>query len=223
MGHERTQNPSLAAAALLKSSLGRRKLGSVLKGLRRRRRSFYRGNPVPALAVAALSKVGFLKGLGKTPSEKRAGKVASALISSAVQGNLTAAKAIEARQSIGIMKERSVWQAAWAQVPTKIKALLKKYAELVPGVDHSTPETAAQEALARAVDANELEDQAREEMASARRERGAASAASAAAAERREARLTELGVGVAGAIARGARRQPRRRRKRRSSGRAFSF
>lgn len=223
MGKERTHNPSPAAAAILKRGLGGKRAKRAATFLGKRRRRFHRGNPAPAAIAAIAAKIPGVSGLFKTPSEKRAAAVAGALVSSAADGNLTAAKAIEARTAIGIMKERAVWQAAWAQVPKKIKDLLKKYAELVPGVDHTKPETAAQEALARAVDANELEEAAAAEARSSRAERTAAARETAASRERGQQRLTELGVAGLQAFA-GRGRRPRSRRRRRSStGRAIRF
>lgn len=224
LGNERTTNPTPAALFALGKHFGKKRVRRVARALARRRRSFHRGNPAPALIASLASKLP-LGGLLKTPSEKRAAKIAGAVVASAVSGNLTAAKAIEARTAIGIAKERAVWQSAWAQVPKRVKDLLKKYGELVPGVDHSTPELAAQEALARPVDANELEEAAAEERRAVRAEAAAGRRESAAAAERRESRLTELGVAGLGALARGGRRRTTRKRRRKSGsrGRSFSF
>lgn len=225
-----SQNPTLAAKMLLglqRRGGGARRRSPFAKGLaraRRLRRSFFRGNPAPAVVAALAGKLpGFARGLFKTPSEKRAGAIAGSLVASAVAGNLTAAKAIDERQEIGIAKERAVWRRAWTQVPAKIKQLLKQYGELVPGVDHSTPETAGETALARAVDVNELEDQAAEAARMVREERAAGRRETSAAAERREARLTELGLGIGQALAGRGRRPAKRRKKRRTTGRRISL
>lgn len=223
---EPSKNPTLAAAMLLRRGFGRKRVARAVKALSRVRRRFHRGNPLPAAAaLAAASKLG-LGGLFKTPSEKRAGKVVGAVVASAVNGNLTAAKAILERTEIGISKERAVWRSAWAQVPQKVKTLLKQYGELVPGVDHTNPETAAETALSRAVDANELERAAEEEAAQLKSERAAAARERAAAGERREARLLDVGGQIGAAIlGRGRSRRRRTTRRRRSSprGRSFSF
>lgn len=228
MGAERTQNPSLAATALLKRGLGKGKFKRAVHGLRRRRRSFHRGNPLPAALIAGVaSKIPGLKSILKTGSEKRAGGVAGQLVSAAVNGNLTAAKAIMERTMIGIMKERAVWKRAAAQIPPNILELVNKYAEEIPGVDHSTPESAANDALSRPVDGLKLEKAARdaaEEAAAAQRsKRESAAAARAAAAERREARITELGAAGLSALAGRSRRPARRRKKRRTTGRRVSL
>jgi hypothetical protein len=223
MGGERTHNPSPAASALLLRKFGKRRVKRAVSFLGKRRRSFHRGNPLPA-AIALATKIPGLGGLLKTPSEKRAAKIVGAVVASAVSGNLTAAKAIDERTSIGIVKERAVWRAAWAQVPKKIKDLLKKYAELVPGVDHTSPETAADSALSRAVDANELEAAAREEGRMSKAERAAAAREERAARGVTQGRLTELGVAGLQALAgRGRRLSGTRRRRRRSTGRSIRF
>jgi len=224
VGRERTHNPSPAAAALIGRALGRKRTKRAVSFLGKRRRRFHRGNPLPAAVSLIAAKIPGLGGLLKTPSEKRAAKVVGAVVASAVSGNLTAAKAIMERTDLGIRKERAVWNAAWAQVPKKIKDLLKKYAELVPGVDHSNPESAAESALSRALDVNELEEAAAEEQRLSKSERAAAARESLAARERGQARLTELGVaGLQAFAGRGRRPSTRRRKRRRTSGRAFSF
>lgn len=218
MGRERTHNPSPAAASIIRQAIGKRKTKAAVKFHRKLRRRFFRGNPAPAAVIAVASKIPGLGGVFKTPSEKRAGKVAGSLVASAVSGNLTAAKAIEERQEIGIQKERTVWRSAWAQVPAKIKKQLKQYAELVPGVDHSSPESAADSALSRAVDVNELEEAAEQAAREVREQRAAGARETAAARERRESRFTELGVaGLQAFAGRGRRPRTRRRKRRRAS------
>ena len=124
----------------------------------------------------------------------------------------------------GIEKERAVWRQALAQLPPQILALVAKYADQIPGVDHSSPEAAAASALASPVDGNALEAEAR----AARGAIGSAAARRAAQAEAKQERREALLAGVGGQIGsallgrgRGLRRPARRRR--RSSGRAFSF
>ncbi len=210
LGHQtRTMNPSIAARSLL----GRRVTEGAFRRLRGRRR-FYRENPAPALVAAIAGKIGGR--LFKVPSEQKAAKVAGAAVSSAVNGNLTAAKMIFDRQTIGIAKERAIWVAAWGQVPKSIKDAVKKYSEIIPGVDQSRPELAVQSALARAVDLNDIKQQEREQLEAVKAERRGAAASAAAASERREARFTELGAAGLQALARGGRRRGTRRRRRRS-------
>lgn len=217
MGAERTSNPTPAAYELLKSKLGPRRVKAAVKRAGRRR-SFFRGNPIPA-AVGIIANFAGLGGRFKTPSEKRAAGVAGQLVNAAVQGNLTAAKAILERTEIGIQKERKVWRAAAAQIPPTILALVKKYEEKIPGVDHSTPEAAGETALARAVNGLELEHDAAEaaEAARAKVQAAAAGRRSAAAAERAQTLGVVQSLGTAGlqALAQRGRslRQPSRRRR----------
>lgn len=221
MGKERTHNPSPAAAALLRRGLGGKRAKRATAFLGKRRRRFHRGNPAPAIVAAVAEKIGGK--LFKTPSEKRAAKVAGSLVASAVSGNLTAAKAIEERQEFGIAKERSVWRSAWAQVPAKIKQQLKQFMELVPGVDHTSPETAAESALSRAVDVNELVEAAEEKAAEVRAERAATARERQAARERTIGTAADVAVAGLQAFAGRGRRRSTRRRKRRGTSRRISF
>lgn len=223
MGTERTHNPSPAASSLLKLGIGKRRLKKATGRLTRFRRRFHRGNPAPAAVLAVAAKIPGLKSILKTPSEKRAAKVAGSLVAAAVSGNLTAAKAIEERQEIGIQKERTVWRSAWSQVPKKIKDQLKKYAELVPGVDHTNPESAAQSALSRAVDVNELEEAAEEAAREVREARAASARETRASRERVLSTVADVGVAGLQAFAGRGRRRSTRRKRRRSSSRTISF
>jgi len=216
VGAERTMNPTPAAYELLRGKFGARRVQLAVKRAGRRR-PFFRGNPIPAVAAILADKLG-LGGRFKTPSEKRAGGVAAQLVNAAVQGNLTAAKAIIERTEIGIQKERKVWRAAAAQIPPTILALVKKYADKIPGVDHSTPEAAGETALSRAVNGLELEHDAAAaaEAAQAKVQAAAAGRRAAATRERTETLATVQSLGVAGlqALAQRGRslQQPRRRR-----------
>jgi len=212
-----THNPGPAAASLLGRARGKRAVRRAVRRVGRLRRSFHRGNPLPAVIGAVLSAKGLVGKLGgrfKTPSEARAGGAAQQLVAAAVAGNLTAAKAIAERTEIGIQKERAVWRKAFTQVPASIVALVKKYEMQIPGVDHSTPEAAAESALARAVDGLALEAMARGEAAT----RGSAAerraALAEAKAERREERITGVaGLAAQALLGRGRRRGPTRRRR----------
>lgn len=57
MGPERTMNPSPAATAILKQKLGAKAVARAVKKAGKRRKSFHRGNPLPA-AIALLAKGG---------------------------------------------------------------------------------------------------------------------------------------------------------------------
>jgi hypothetical protein len=167
--------------------------------------------------LGGIPGLGGLGGRFRAPSEKRAKRVVGPVVASANAGNLTAVKAIEHRSQpgFGIAKERAVWQAAWTQVPKKLKDLLKKYADLVPDADHTNPETAAATALSLAVDVNELEEAAREETRASKAERAAIAREERAA--RQQTLGTLAGVAEAGLTAFGRRslRRPTRRRTRR--------
>lgn len=220
MGYEPTMNPTPAAMFLLKKGLGAPRVAQAIRTIIKRRRSAHKGNPLPALIGAqVLGHIPGVKNLFKTPSEKRAAAVAGQLVASANQGNLTAAKAIMERMVIGIQKERAIWTAAAAQIPKNIKDLVKKYQDVIPGVDHSSPESAAQSALASAVNGLELEASARTAAATAATQSRASRAASAATS--RQDRMTMMGLGAdvlgkaASALGRGGRsRRPVRRRRR---------
>jgi hypothetical protein len=110
--------------------------------------------PVPIVAVGGALKVAsgvvdIVGAFGKTPSEKRAGKVVGGVLSSALQGNLTAVKCIRDRTTFGISAERAVWNTALQQIPRELLDQAVKYAAQIPAVDHSTPESAASTAIAR--------------------------------------------------------------------------
>lgn len=225
MGNERTHNPSPAAAAILLKSRGKRRVGLAIRRAGRLRRSAHRGNPLPAVLGVLGGLGGKLGGRFKTPSEKRAGSVAGRLVDAAVRGNLTAAKAIAERTEIGIQKERAVWRKAFQQIPPNIIELVKKYNEQIPGVDHSSPEAAADSAISRAVDGLQLEAAAQAELKATRAAGSAAAARRQAAAEARsatrEAQLTSIaGAGLQALAGRG-RRPAQRRRKRRKTPRLY--
>ncbi len=214
VGAERTANPTPAAAFLLGKRLGRaRKAARGIPAFRLRRRRTT-SNPLPAVAAVLASKLGGLGGRFRAPSEKRAAGAATQLVAAAVAGNLTAAKTIAERVQIGIAKERAVWRRALAQVPARILQLVQRYAAEIPGADQSSPEAAAESAIARAVDASALEAQS----AAARGAISSAAARRAAQAEAKQARREELLAGVGGQIGsallgrgRSLRRRPRRR------------
>lgn len=141
-----TMNPSIAAHSLL----GRDRVTRASRKLKTyRRRKAFKNNPFPAL-LGAVSLFKGLSGRFKSPSDKRAAKVAPQLVAAAIQGNLTAAKTISDRTQVaGIVKERAVWEQALSQVPQRILQLISKYEKQIPGVDNSSPENAARDALSR--------------------------------------------------------------------------
>jgi hypothetical protein len=112
--------------------------------------------PLPFLAAGAgkiisehIGDIPLLGGLAKRlrkPSERRAADVAGPVLASALDGNLTAVRAIARRTQFGIQKERDVWTRLINQIPLRLvqQAMAD---EDVPEVDHSTPESAAREAL----------------------------------------------------------------------------
>jgi len=206
IGKERTGNPTVQAASLL----GKRAVRATVRRLKRR--ASHRWNPVPAvvatIAPNLLSKIPGLSGLLKKPSQARAGPVANALVNAAVAGNLTAAKAIKDRTTFGISKERAVWAAAAARIPPTIWTLVKKYDTQIPGVDHSTPESAGESALANPVDGKELEaaEVTAREAETAKAEarvsaRRGAARAQQAAQEARESRFIEAGTRIGESLA----------------------
>jgi hypothetical protein len=148
LGHETdTMNPSIAA----KSLLGR---VAVAKAKRRFKwkRQFHREN----LSLGSIGSLvpggglfgGLLGGLGgrfRAPSEKRAARVAPAVIQAANAGNLVAVKGIihRAQPGFGIAKERAVWQSALAQVKPQLVALAQKNDKNIPEADHKNPEAFA--------------------------------------------------------------------------------
>lgn len=83
-----------------------------------------------------------------TPSQNRASAVIGKVIASANAGNLTAAKCIQERTGIGISKERAVWSDGLSKVSAGVLANVEKYAGQIPPVDHTSPESAADSALA---------------------------------------------------------------------------
>lgn len=138
-------NPTIAGRYLLGEKRTRAAERKLTRG---RRRTGKRYNPAPALA-SLLGGVLKLPKFLKQPSEKRAAAVAPSLVQSAVQGNLTAVRAIRERSTFGIAKERAVWAGALAQIPPALLELERKHAAQIPGIDHKGPETAAQTAAAR--------------------------------------------------------------------------
>jgi hypothetical protein len=106
---------------------------------------------LPILAVSA--GAGILKGITKTPSEKRAAKVLPAVVASAMGGNLTALKAMKDRSTFGISKERAVWLGGYNKVASArpdLVAALAANLRFIPRIDNSTPESAASSAIANA-------------------------------------------------------------------------
>jgi len=228
VGTERTHNPSPAAASLLRKGLGRRLFRKAKSVHGKRRRRFHRGNPAPAAVASIASSLAGSLGLGgifKKPSEKRAAAVAGAVVASAIGGNLTAARAIfeRSRPTFGIAKERAVWAAAWAQIPKHVKDALTKYAEAVPGVDHTNPETAAASALSSPVELGAIEAAAAEASRMSKAERAAAAREERASRERTLGTLADVGVAGLQAFAGRGRRPRSRRRRRRSTGRRISL
>lgn len=88
----------------------------------------------------------------KEPSEKKAARVLPSVVQSALSGNLTAWKCLDERRTrAGIVKEREVWIAGWQQVATARPDLLATYEankDKIPAINHTSPEAAAQSALA---------------------------------------------------------------------------
>lgn len=221
---EKSQNPTLAASALLRS-LGKRRVTRALRRVSKIRRRFHKGNPAPALVAALGGKI--FSGLGKrfrASSDKRAQGIAAGLVIAANQGNLTAARGLIERAAVPMnAKEKAVWAAAAGQLAPKIRASVGKYAELIPAADQSGPEQFAASVMAQPVSLTDIEAQAREELAARRSESSAATARREAAAERREARLLDVGGQIGAAVLGRSRRPSSRRRRRRSSARRFSF
>jgi hypothetical protein len=220
---QKSQNPTLAAAALLKAGLGKRRTQRAFQraGFRRR---FHKGNPAPAIVAALASKIPGIGNIFKKPSEARARAVAPAVIQAANAGNLVAARGLIDRAAKPmIAKEHVVWAAALAQLSAKIRGAVMKYADLIPAADQSNPENFAASVLsAPPVDLSELEAQAAEAARETKAERAAAAAS--ARAERRATIGTLADVGVAGLQAFAGRgRRPRSRRRRRSTGRRISL
>lgn len=111
---------------------------------------------------ASKGAFGALRRLTVKPSEKRAAGPSQQLVTSANNGNVTAAAAILYRTGIGIAKERAVWQAALQRVSSDMVMLGQRYArQLLPLVDHSGPESAARTALANVRDAASFASQTR--------------------------------------------------------------
>lgn len=150
VGREPTMNPSPGAAYLLGIGVERPRVHQTgiarrqLEGKRRTRTA----NPLPA-ALSVLGSIIKTPKFLKKPSEQRAAAVAPQLVTAAVQGNLTAAKAIMDRSTFGIQAERNVWLQALTQLPPNIINAVKDNANRIPVVDHKGPETAATTALAR--------------------------------------------------------------------------
>lgn len=159
MGHERTHNPSPAAASML----GKRAVRTAKRKLKRvGRKRAHKGNPSPAVVSSLAGLIpggslvsGLLGGLGgrfRSPSEVRAAKVAPAVVQAANSGNLTAAAGlIERAARPMIAKEHAVWQAAAAQLSPAIVAAVKTHMKSIPAADQSGPEQFAASVLASPV------------------------------------------------------------------------
>jgi hypothetical protein len=218
---QKSHNPTLAATALLRAGLGKRRTRRAIQraGFRRR---FHKGNPAPAIVAALASKIPGIGNIFKKPSEVRAKAVAPAVIQAANAGNLVAARGLIDRAAKPmIAKEKSVWTAALAQLSAKIRGAVMKYADLIPAADQGNPESFAASVLsAPPVDLGELEERAAEAARETKAERAAAAAT--ARAERRATLGTIADVGVAGLQAFAGRgRRPRSRRRRGSRGRTI--
>jgi hypothetical protein len=160
MGHERTHNPSPAAASML----GKKRVKAAkAKARKLGRRKRHRGNPsaaevaslVPIPGLGALT--GLLGGLGgrfRKPSEVRAAALAPSIIQAANAGNLTAAAGLIERASRPmIAKEHAVWQAAAAQLSPAIVAQVKAHMKSIPAANQANPEAFAQSVMASPVQA----------------------------------------------------------------------
>jgi len=201
---------------------GARRARLAIRKARKFRRPFYRGNPVPALVAGLASKL--VGGLFKAPSEKRAAKVAPAVILAANAGNLTAVAGLLERAAKPMRpKESLVWKLAAAQLSARVKKAAMDYATLIPPADQSNPENFAASVLAQPVSLAELEAQAKEARAAAGSAAERRAARAAAASDIQAGRLTELGVAGLQALAGRGRRPATRRRRRSTKGRAFSF
>jgi len=150
MGYERTHNPSPAAAAIL----GKRRTKLARRKAHRIRRRAHKGNPLPAVAAILTSGLlGKLGGRFRAPSEKRAASVAPGVVAAANAGNLTAALGLLTRATlptIGVAKERLVWQAAAAQLSPAIVEQVKRNSKSIPMADQSNPENFAASVIANA-------------------------------------------------------------------------
>lgn len=212
MGTERTHNPSPAAASILGKRAVRRAKAKLRRGGRRR---YHKGNPIPAVAGILAGALGGLGGRFRAPSEKRAARVAPSVVASAQAGNLTAARGLIERAAlptIGVAKERLVWQQAAGQLSAATVKAVKQYADLIPAADQSNPENFAASVLAAPIQLADLKAQE----AATREESRAAARASAAAGAAREARYLDV-AGKVGAALAGRGRRPRQRRTRRRS------
>lgn len=219
MGHERTHNPSPAAAFLLEKRYGKKGLARAVAFLKKRRRSAYRGNPVAALAApVAESIIGHIPGLKnllKKHSEDIARGLAPSIVASANAGNLTAARGLLERAAIPmIVKEHAVWAAAAQQLSPKIVAAVKKYADQIPQASQANPAAFAQ-SLTPEVSLQQIEAEAASHTAAQKAE--AAAARRQTVLERQATLGTVAGVATAGLQAlarRSVRRSPQRRRRR---------
>lgn len=221
MGREKTHNPSPAAAALL--GRARIKRGKAVFKRRSGKRSFHKGNPLPAV-LGLLGGLGSLGGRFRKPSEARAAALAPALVTSANQGNLAAAAGLIERAATPMkVKEGAVWKMAAAQLSPKIIKAVHDYATLIPKADQSNPENFAASVLSVPVSLTDIETQAKEARAAAGSAAERRAARAEAASNLQSGRLTELGVAGLQALAGRGRRPASRRRRRRTQGRAFSF
>lgn len=144
MGHERTHNPSPAAASMLGKRAVKRAKAKLKRGGRKRA---HKGNPLPAV-VGLLGGLSSLGGRFRAPSEKRAAKVAPAVVQAANAGNLTAAAGLIERAAIPMKQlESLVWKAAALQLAPTIVAAVKAHMKSIPKADQSDPEKFAASVL----------------------------------------------------------------------------
>lgn len=222
---QKSQNPTLAATALLKAGLGKRRTRRAIKRAGSLRRRFHRGNPAPAIVATLASKIPGIGNIFKKPSEKRAQAVAGAIIQAANSGNLVAARGLIDRAAKPmIAKEKAVWAAAVAQLSAKVRGAVQKYADLIPAADQSNPEAFAASVLsAPPVELAELEAAAAEQARESKAERAAAAREQRASRERTLGTLADVGVAGLQAFAGRGRRRSTRRRRRSPRGRSVSF
>lgn len=197
MGAERTHNPSPAASHLLGKLLGKRRTNKLVAQATKRRRSFHRGNPVPALIGVASSLVG-----GKLAKRLRSPAAITAADNAAVDQlvPLAIAGSAEAREEI---LRRSLQSA---------KQNRRDYAKMrLLEVDTALATQAKAQSAATAAERRQA---ARE----------AAAAKAAGRSEILQAGTSIAGSAAQALLGRGRslpRRKPKRRRTQR--GRAFSF
>lgn len=146
-------NPSAAAHSILKKAHGRKSVARAIQRVKKRRRSFHRGNPLPAAIAVGGGLLGKLGGIGKRfgPGSDRYGPDGSikpgnngplATTVQAILDKLKTTAGVQAIQQLYSLahnpaeKHRAAWLAVWTnEIPPRLGQLATSERNMVKQLD----------------------------------------------------------------------------------------